>query len=137
MVLKKAWEYRADTNYGRQHGCELPPELPKRWPLGIDRIKKLWEANADGRLLAFLCSTAQDYEPGNNLYQHLLIGPRAYHILHPKNVEAVLSTNFKDYGFGCRPAVFAPLLGNGIFTQEGAAWKHSRELLRKQFVRAQ
>jgi len=42
-----------------------------------------------------------------------------------------------DYGFGCRPAVFAPLLGNGIFTQEGAAWKHSRELLRKQFVRAQ
>ncbi len=42
-----------------------------------------------------------------------------------------------DYGFGCRPAVFAPLLGNGIFTQEGIAWKHSRELLRKQFVRAQ
>ena len=33
--------------------------------------------------------------------------------------------------------MFAPLLGNGIFTQEGAAWKHSRELLRKQFVRAQ
>ena len=32
--------------------------------------------------------------------------------------------------------MFAPLLGNGIFTQEGAAWKHSRELLRKQFVRA-
>src|SRR5438876_3219752 len=42
-----------------------------------------------------------------------------------------------DYGFGARPDVFAPLLGKGIFTQEGAAWKHSRELLRKQFVRAQ
>ena len=41
-----------------------------------------------------------------------------------------------DYGFGCRPAVFAPLLGNGIFTQEGTAWRHSRELLRKQFARA-
>lgn len=40
-----------------------------------------------------------------------------------------------DFGFGCRPAVFAPLLGSGIFTQEGAAWKHSRELLRKQFAR--
>lgn len=115
----------------------MPPELPKRWPLGIDRIKELWESNADGRLLAFLCSIARDYEPGNNLCQYLLIGPRAYHILHPKNVEAVLSTNFNDYGFGCRPAVFAPLLGNGIFTQEGAAWRHSRELLRKQFVRAQ
>jgi cytochrome P450 len=29
------------------------------------------------------------------------------------------------------------LIGNGIFTQEGAAWKHSREFLRKQFVRTQ
>src|SRR5438045_1057848 len=42
-----------------------------------------------------------------------------------------------DYGFGARPDIFAPLLGNGIFTQEGTAWKHSRELLRKQFVRTQ
>ena len=44
---------------------------------------------------------------------------------------------FVDYGFGVRHGVFAPLLGHGIFTQEGAAWKHSRELLRKQFVRTQ
>jgi len=36
-----------------------------------------------------------------------------------------------------RPQVFKPLLGSGIFTQEGSAWKHSRELLRKQFIRAQ
>jgi cytochrome P450 len=28
-------------------------------------------------------------------------------------------------------------LGNGIFAQEGPAWKHSRELLRKQFIRTQ
>lgn len=42
-----------------------------------------------------------------------------------------------DYGLGARPAIFAPLLGHGISTQEGPAWKHSRELLRKQFIRAQ
>lgn len=39
-----------------------------------------------------------------------------------------------DYGFAERAEVLAPLLGNGIFTQEGLAWKHSRELLRKQFA---
>ncbi|KAH9902062.1 hypothetical protein F4778DRAFT_781308 [Xylariomycetidae sp. FL2044] len=122
---------------GRKHGCQLPPELPRRWPLGIDRIKELWESNAEGRLLAFLCSITKDYEPGNNLYQFLLVGPRAFHTLHPKNVEALLSTDFKDYGFRCRADVFAPLLGTGIFTQEGAAWRHSMELLRKQFSRVQ
>jgi len=37
----------------------------------------------------------KDYEPRNNLSQYLLVGPRAFHILHPRNVEALLSTNFK------------------------------------------
>lgn len=32
---------------------------------------------------------------------------------------------------------FTPLLGHGIFTTDGAAWKHSRELLRPNFARAQ
>ena len=147
--------------FARRHGCQPPPELTKRWPLGIDRIKQIWDTNSDGRLLAFLCAVAEEYEPFITISQYLLIGPRAYHVLHPENVEAVLSTNFKggwfcfrvqkpalpscrlqplmvglDYSFGCRPAVFAPLLGHGIFTQEGHAWKHSRELLRKQFARA-
>lgn len=44
---------------------------------------------------------------------------------------------YTEYGFGVRRAVFYPLLGDGIFTQEGPAWKHSRELLRKQFARTQ
>lgn len=30
-----------------------------------------------------------------------------------------IDTRGLDFGFGCRPAVFAPLLGKGIFTQEG------------------
>jgi hypothetical protein len=133
---------KADTTFGRRRRCQPPPELPKRWPLGIDRIKELWDSNSKGRLLAFLCSIAKDYEPRNNLSQYLLFGPRAFHILHPRNVESVLSTNFTgkapcdllklvertnfdryytDYGFGVRRDVFAPLLGNGIFAQEGPA----------------
>lgn len=33
-----------------------------------------------------------------------------------------------------RPGLF-PLLGEGIFTQDGRRWKHSREMLRRQFAR--
>ena len=32
---------------------------------------------------------------------------------------------------------FRPLLGDGIFTTNGAAWQHSREMLRPNFVRSQ
>jgi len=34
---------------------------------------------------------------------------------------------------GPRRQITFPLFGDGIFTQEGTAWKHSRELLRPQF----
>ncbi|KAI9710442.1 MAG: hypothetical protein M1812_007410 [Candelaria pacifica] len=39
------------------------------------------------------------------------------------------------FGFGPRRNIFYPLLGDGIFTQDGAAWKHSRDLLKPQFAR--
>lgn len=42
-----------------------------------------------------MCVVAKEYEPHHNIMQNLLVGPRAFHILHPKNVESVLSTNFK------------------------------------------
>lgn len=38
------------------------------------------------------------------------------------------------FGLGLRPLHFAPLMGNGIFTQDGAQWHHSRQLLRPQLM---
>jgi cytochrome P450 len=38
-----------------------------------------------------------------------------------------------EFGLGDRQPCFAPLLGDGIFTQEGRPWKHSREILRPLF----
>ena len=37
------------------------------------------------------------------------------------------------YGLGARRPTFAPLLGDGIFTQDAAPWKHSRDMLRPLF----
>jgi cytochrome P450 len=42
-----------------------------------------------------------------------------------------------DWGFGKRREITFPMFGDGIFTQEGPAWKHSRELLRPQFLHCQ
>ena len=38
-----------------------------------------------------------------------------------------------DFGMGPRRQIMFPLFGDGIFTQDGPEWKHSRELLRPQF----
>ena len=39
-----------------------------------------------------------------------------------------------DFGLGVRRPTFFPLLGDGIFTQDGPSWKHSRDMLRPQFM---
>jgi len=57
--------------------------------------------------------------------------------MDPENIEVMLSSRFEDFGFGPRRAAFYALLGEGIFNQEGPPWRHSRELLRRQFVRMQ
>lgn len=44
----------------------------------------------------------------------------------------ILST-FTDFGMGLRRDALFPLVGEGIFTQDGAPWKHSREMLRRPF----
>ncbi|KAL8995819.1 MAG: hypothetical protein Q9188_006720, partial [Gyalolechia gomerana] len=74
-----------------------------------------------------------------------LFGQVGYLTTDPRNLESMLSTRFEgkltnelspvDWGLGSRRAGLFPLLGEGIFTQDGRPWKHSRELLRRQFVR--
>ena len=39
----------------------------------------------------------------------------------------------EEFGMGDRPDVWRPLMGPGIFTQDGADWKHSRDMLRPLF----
>lgn len=57
--------------------------------------------------------------------------------MNPENMKAMLLTQFSDFSIGVRKQAFGPLLGNGIFASEGQHWKHSRTLLKPQFVREQ
>jgi cytochrome P450 len=45
--------------------------------------------------------------------------------------------SFLDFGMGPRRAITFPMFGDGIFTQEGPEWKHSRDLLRPQLQHKQ
>ncbi|KAI9811230.1 MAG: hypothetical protein M1827_005562 [Pycnora praestabilis] len=132
LYIRKQREYRADKAFGAQHGC-LPMEtvLPYKWPLALDILKRQYDALPDQRLLAF---QSPYIERMPNMELHLL-GNVGYLTTDPKNVEAILHANFEDWGLGSRREGLYPLLGEGIFTQDGRAWKHSREMLRRQFAR--
>ncbi|KAL8852945.1 MAG: hypothetical protein Q9221_002195 [Calogaya cf. arnoldii] len=58
--------------------------------------------------------------------------------MEPENLKAMLATKFNDWNMpDRRKAVFNPIIGRGIFTSDGDDWRHSRELLRPNFVRNQ
>lgn len=50
--------------------------------------------------------------------------------------KPLCSPRFADYGLGARRGALLPFIGEGIFTQDGTAWKHSRELLRRPFLKS-
>ena len=104
---------QADLDLAQKHNCQLPPELKKKWPLGIDRLKQIWDANSAGCLLKFFCDVAKDFEPLNNSYQFFLVGPRTFHILDPKNVSTILSTNFTGWYSGWTCGVSPELVLTG------------------------
>ncbi|KAL9039837.1 MAG: hypothetical protein Q9180_002292 [Flavoplaca navasiana] len=114
-----------DTELAKAYGCQSPPRLLNRRPLGVDRLEQIFRANAESRLMELFLFHFRLW--GTTLEQ-IFLGTRAYGTIEPANLEAILSTNFQ---------VMFPLFGDGIFTQEGDAWKHSRELLRPQFVHRQ
>ncbi|KAK5203419.1 hypothetical protein LTR47_010348 [Exophiala xenobiotica] len=125
---------KEELDLAQRHGCLPPPRLQNQRPLGIDRLEQIFRANTESRLMElFLFHFRQT---GNTLDQ-VFLGTRAFGTIDPANLEAILSTNFKDYSMGLRRAITFPMFGDGIFTQEGPAWKHSRDLLRPQFVHKQ
>ncbi|KAI4151098.1 MAG: hypothetical protein LQ340_003693 [Diploschistes diacapsis] len=75
---------------------------------------------------------------GNRTFEHSIFGNHAITTMEPKNIQAILATQFKDFSLGERRRKWlTPLLGVGIFTSDGSAWEHSRAMLRPQFNRSQ
>ena len=73
-----------------------------------------------------------------NTFETNMLGTKTYMTIEPEILKTVLATKFKDWNLpDRRKSAVVPLLGHGIFTTDGAAWQHSRDLLRPNFTRTQ
>ncbi|KAI1082173.1 cytochrome P450 alkane hydroxylase [Whalleya microplaca] len=118
----------------KTYSCAEPPSVKNMRPFGIDRIEQIFRANSESRLMEeFLFHFRQT---GYTIRQ-VLLGVTAYDTAEPANLEAILSSKFSDFSYGPRRAIAFPMFGDGIFTQEGEAWKHSRDILRPQLYHNQ
>ncbi|KAI1265358.1 cytochrome P450 [Xylariaceae sp. FL1019] len=135
LLTRYVWELlrlrQEERIFAAKNGCKTPKAWNARWPLGLDMFFKALSAAKEGRVLKLFLNIVD--ENGHTFVQHLFAVP-GIDTMDPENIETVLSTNFADYDLGLRPMTFHALLGDGIFTQDGANWKASRQLLRPQFA---
>ncbi|KAH7324595.1 cytochrome P450 [Stachybotrys elegans] len=115
-----------------QFDCKpVVPFVPYKWPLALDLLKRQYDILVSSH-------TFEGFTPYFDIAGTVCVhffGQKGYFTTDPDNVEAILNTKFEDYVLGSRRLAGLPLLGEGIFTQDGAPWKHSRGLIRRQFAR--
>lgn len=121
----------------KQHGCK-----PIKWMPVTDRILGidfLWSKRKLMKEHSALETTRKQFiELGTNTIQLTLLGQRVILTSEPEILKTVLALEFKSF---CLPdrrkKIMVPFLGEGIFTTDGVAWQHSRDMLRPIFVRSQ
>ncbi|APA14179.1 hypothetical protein sscle_12g089490 [Sclerotinia sclerotiorum 1980 UF-70] len=132
--LYKSYRYSAKS---RHFNCEEPVthEAVSRWPFGLDLFKRILDAELGKYFPNFLQGNVERY---GNTFRYHVMGSSTVFTIDPRNIKATLATQFDDFQIPqMRSGAFWPMLGNGIFTQNGHAWKVTRDMVRPQFTRDQ
>ncbi|KAK7952489.1 uncharacterized protein PG986_008217 [Apiospora aurea] len=128
---KRRLTKQEEEAFAAQHGCKpVEATVPYKWPFALDLLKQQYDALPKQRILEFQTS----YLGAAPTIRIDILG-EGYMVHDPVNIEAILNSRFEDFELGSRRMGLLPLLGEGIFVQDGSAWRHSRELLRRQFSR--
>jgi cytochrome P450 len=111
-----------------------PPRPGSSGFLGLPAFFRLTKAVREKRWIDYL---SDEYAVHGTTYQQTFLSKYLITTIEPENIKAILATQFKDFCLGTRHQQFYPLMGDGIFTLDGAGWSHARGLLRPQFTRDQ
>ncbi|KAK7192817.1 hypothetical protein DPSP01_011238 [Paraphaeosphaeria sporulosa] len=134
QVLLRAHRRR---QFARQHGCEpVTAQYPHKFPyLGMDRIREVRQARKEHRMIEWV---HQKFREAGQYTQSIKIFNKTIIVTsEPANIKAVFATNFNDFDTAGRLDFIGQVIGKGIFTTDGEEWKHSRAMIRPNFVRAQ
>lgn len=132
-LLSSSYRSHKNRKFAKAHGC-LPAARAPSPLFGFVTWYRTMKAAQKSTHVNYIIAR---YKYGTT-WQAKIAGENAIGTIDPDNIKAILATSFKDFDLGpARNASFFPLLGDGIFTLDGAGWEHSRALLRPQFSRDQ
>jgi len=134
-IINHAIRERRFRAFAEENGCREPLDITEPLPQRPQRLRLLIRAKKLG-LDIIDDILAPEFETSNTNVRSLFTTGRMLFTLEPANLQAMLATQFKDYGTGHRRfQQFKPILGRSIFSSDGPFWEHSRALFRPQFSR--
>lgn len=121
VLVRPAYNYFRHAANARRLHCKPPHSRVNKLPLGIDYIRRLNAADKRDMIPEEVNTIFE--EQGTFSFQHWIGGKRQLFTVEPRNLQALLATQFTDFETSAaREGSFAPLLGQGIFTANGPAW---------------
>jgi hypothetical protein len=105
----------------RRLGCEAPVRRTPKYPLGLDLLFRLSAADKRDRVPDEILELYREVKA--DTFANSFLGRRSVLTINPKNVQAILATQFHDFQLGAQRAnCFMPMLGTGIFSADGKTW---------------
>ncbi|KAI9723677.1 MAG: hypothetical protein M1812_000977 [Candelaria pacifica] len=134
-IYNRITVYLSNSRLKKEHGCLPPKRIPQ-----FERILGLGLILQNSRHYKAKTVLEQIHELHTTLgrtWTAAVFGTTFVMTTDPENIKAILATQFEDFGLFGRLEVLGPLLGKGIFIVDGAAWQHSRALIRPAFTKTQ
>ncbi|KAJ5101401.1 hypothetical protein NUU61_003623 [Penicillium alfredii] len=133
VILRYLVQLHQHRQQAKSLHCQPAPAGSSNF-FGIPAFFRLTKAVREKRWIDYL---TDQYSLYGNTFTQRFLARNLITSIEPENVKAILATQFQDFCLGTRHEQFYPLLGDGIFTLDGAGWSHARGLLRPQFTRDQ
>ena len=120
----------------KESGCKPPRLVPTKDPFfGIDILYESAKQLKKHNFLQWQFDLLSRLELTTGRVP--ILNKWLFMTVDPKVVQTILSLDFNSFGLGSARDFLKAFLGEGIFSTDGAAWQHSRSLLRPCFVRSQ
>lgn len=135
FLYSKLSAYLKFWQVSKKSGCLPPVKYPHKVPLGLDLFFDQFKAMKRGNAEA---ARRERFETYGKTYESTSWGTRCIDTMNDRNIQAVLSRSFDDFGVEPqRLHTGEPFIGRGVFSTDGPYWRYSRDLIKPMFAKAQ
>lgn len=124
-----------ESKIAHQQGCRPPNKYPHSFPWGLDLFRARMLAVKEGRYNKLFQDHFTQY---GKTWEERTFGIRSINTMETANIQTVMGVKFGDYGkLMDRNKAIMPFLGRGIWSEDGAAWRQTRDMVNPLFSKAE